>query len=231
MPFATKEEAEAKVKELEQAIGELKAEVKEVTRESMSRKDAVKKADEALKKYIEVLKKRGVEDFDGDIGEQLDKGSGKDESEKTLKTYERRMKQAEETITTLTKAKEESDRKVTHAKFTETLSKQMQDIIGAHDLIENLILRERVKDDKGKIVCLNSEGDEFTVEKFIEDYKKKNPERVKVQQQSGGGSSSGGSGNQTSGEPGKTIKNSEYQKMHFDAKKKFLENPNNHIEE
>jgi Rad3-related DNA helicase len=212
MAYATVEEAEVRIAELEK-------ENRNLTRESVSRKDAFQKLEAKQNKLLEDLKAAGIENIEGNIGEQIANASGKTEIEKTLKNLEKRLKTAEETTTALTAEKDKLTKETTHAKLAGVLKESMKDIIGADDTIESLILRERIKINKdGKIVYIDEDGDEVAVDKFVEKFKKTNPDRVKVVQNPGSGGAGGGGGGQGKG---KSIPQSEYLKLSGEGKTKF----------
>jgi hypothetical protein len=216
MPYATVAEAEARIAELEK-------ETRTLTRESVSRKDGLKELEEKHTKLVDALKKVGIGDLDGNIEEQIASASGKTEVEKTLKSMEKRLKTAEETAAALMADKTKLEKEGTQSKLRSLLSEGMKDIIGASDTIEALILREKVKHNKdGKPVYIDDDGDELAIDKYVEKFKKNNPDRIKVSPNPGsGGSGGGGSGGKGPGSATKTITQAEYLNLLAPAKKTF----------
>jgi hypothetical protein len=233
MAFANQAEAEARVaelekemssaKDLEKKVADLEKENRNLTRESVGRKDAYLKLEGQHSKVVEALKAAGIEDPEGDIKEQIETVSGKPVLEKSLQKYEKRLKDAEGTIDSLMKEKEESTKKLANARITEILTKAMSDVVGAKELIENIILKNQVKEDKGKMVIINEDGDELPPDKFAESFKKANPNRVIVEQKPGSGSTpnSGGEKKNPGNQYNKKITQSEFLKLSVTAKDEF----------
>ena len=78
MPFATVEEAQVRVEELEK-------ENRNLTRENVSKKAAFQDVEGKYNKLIDTVKAAGIEDLEGDIKSQIESVSGKTDMEKSLR--------------------------------------------------------------------------------------------------------------------------------------------------
>jgi len=224
-------ELQAKVGELQVKVAELDKDNRKLVRDEMSRKDAFQKLEAKHAKLLDDMKAAGIQNPEENIGEQIANASGKTEVEKALKKLEKQAKEDHDQVVALLADKDKLTRETNHAKIASVLKENMKDIIGADDTIESYILRDKVKLNKdGKIVALDDDGDEITVDKFVENFKKKNPDRIKVAPNPGsGGSGGGGPEGSRPGESPKKLKQSEYNALSLEGKKAFYATTGNGV--
>ena len=221
MSYATIQEAETKIAELEK-------EVHEVTRESMSRKTSIRDLTTRYEKLVDSLKDKGLDPTKDNFEEQWDAivtstkseaDKVKTESEKERLKSERRMKDLESQVNQFRQEREEAVKKQTEAEIKNALLNRMDKIIGAEDTIEAWVARGKVKKDGERLSFINEVGDEVSIDKHLEDFRKNNPERIKVEMKSGSGSSSSSPSGE--GSQKKILKHSEYNKLTPEAQKEL----------
>jgi chromosome segregation ATPase len=174
------------VAELKARISELESEGKSLTRESISHK----KGYQGLKAFLE---SKGI-DPQGDLEEQWQNTSGKAKTEVDVLT--KRLDKISAQLERAEKEKAELSEQATYSKIRTELSDKMKDIIGNDELIDLWIAKKKIKIDGNKPIY-DDDGDEITMDKAVEKYRKTHPERVKISQSSGAGSSSTSSSGQS----------------------------------
>jgi hypothetical protein len=205
MPYATIAEAEARIAELEK-------ENNSTVRETMSHK-------KGYKQLADFLADKGF-DVKGDLEEQWSNSIvGKSKSE--LETLSKKL----DKITAAYERSEQEKVKLSEDAFNNRiksdLSEKMKDVIGGNDLIELWLSKKKIKSLDNNKVIFDDDGDEISLDKAVEKFKKSNPDRVKVSQNSGSGSSGNSSTSQQTTET-KKIKADEFYKMDQKTKASFL---------
>ena len=203
MSFATVAEAEARIAEIE-------SENKTLIRDIVTHK-------KGYKELAEFLSGKGF-DVRGNLDEQWGQTTGKlkadaDQSKAALDKMQKQMDK-------LQKANEDYAREREENTIRSTVSGVMKDIIGSEDLIDNWLLRGKLKSSSGKVTFPDGEN-ETPIDKHVDWYKKNSPERIRVAQQGGAGSSASQGGEKGGQDQRKQMKKSEYSRLNDQAKKDF----------
>lgn len=202
MPFATVAEAEARIAELE-------TDGKSITRDLMTHK-------KGYKQLSEFLIAKGF-DPAGNLEEQWEATAGKTKTE--VESQASKIAKLEKTLEKFSAEKQELIKAQEEMTIKGDLLGRMKDIIGAEDMAELWLAKNRVKLSDGKVVFVDKDK-ETPIDTHIESYRKAYPDRVRVKQADGGQSSSA----QPDGSPTKkTMKMTEYKRLAETAKKDFLD--------
>lgn len=203
MAYATVQEAEARIAELE-------LESKNLVRDTVSHKKGYK----ALSDFLE---SKGF-DVKGDLEDQWTNTTGKSKTE-----VEALTKQVQK-LTGAYEKMEKENMMLAEEKESNTLSsvlsERMKDVIGGKDQIELWVKTKRVKLSEGKPVYFDGTK-ETPLEVAVESWKKENPDRIKMSQNPGGGSHS--ASKEENSQQKQTLKKGEFTKLTQAAKKDFFD--------
>lgn len=165
----TLEEALEKIKELE-----LKVQQRDTYLES------VKSIKDKYNSLREFMMKKGL---DPDSNPEEGWTSIIGQKEEAKKTLESKLEELTNKFNNLNKMYEDEKREKTNFEIKGKLKNKLEDIIGAEDLIELLVLQNKTKIKDDNLFFKKSEAEEIPFDDFLNDYRTKNPERVRVSKQ------------------------------------------------
>lgn len=203
----TLEEALEKIKELE-----LKVQQRDTYLES------VKSIKDKYNSLREFMMKKGL---DPDTNPEEGWTSIIGQKEEAKKTLESKLEELTNKFNNLNKMYEDEKREKTNFEIKGKLKNKLEDIIGAEDLIELLVLQNKAKIKDDNLFFKKSEAEEIPFDDFLNDYRTKNPERVRVSKQQDPAKKT--EFKQNKNEPSsKSIKYEDYLKLSDDEKQKAI---------
>jgi hypothetical protein len=203
--------------EAEAAYAELSVQARTDARDNQTNR----KGYNGLKKFLE---SKGL-DVEGDLEAQWnEQGPGKSKAEKDA--LEAKIDNLTKKYEKAEKDREAAQHEITNGKIKNDLVGKMSDVIGHQELIDLWLATGRIKvDDKGK-AHFDSDGDEISIDKALENFRKANPDRIKIKQKDGAGThantNSGAEGSEGSGEKKAKMSYDDFYKLDRKAKDKYI---------
>lgn len=166
-------------------LEELQAQVNDLTLKLQQRDillENMKGVKDNFNKMREFLLKKGI---DPDTNPEDSWSNVIGQKEQAKKTLEQQLSDLTGKFNDLNNKYEQATKEATNGKIKSSLKGKLNDIIGADDLIELLVLQNKVDIKGDDIFYRKSDAEAIKFDDFLTEYKTKNAERVRVQHNGG----------------------------------------------